>query len=88
MFNYLLYGIPTATFAYLALWLFLANGRSDRKRLYHLAALSWIAVQLFYDLFSTLGTALGFGVHFTVCSYLLTAAAICVYFAAKKGAGE
>jgi|GEM_PF-426652 len=83
--NYLLYGIPTAILSYYALWLFIAGCKDDAQpamRYYHLVVLAWVAIQLFYDLFSSLGLDYGYVVHFLICSWLLTLATTGIYFAA------
>ena len=88
LFNYLLYAVPTVILSYFALWLFLAEykgGALPGLQPYHLAVLVWIVVQLFYDLFSTLGWDYGYAVPFVICSWLLTLTTAGVYFAAKKG---
>jgi len=88
IFNYLLYAVPTVILSYFALWLFLTehkDGALPGLQSYHLTVLVWIAVQLFYDLFSTLGWDYGYAVPFEICSWLLTLTTAGVYFAAKKG---
>jgi len=88
--NYLLYAVPTVILSYFALWLFLTEHMGSARhnmRIYHLAVLIWLTVQLFYDLFSTLGMDYGYAVPFEICSWLLTLTTATIYFAAKKGAG-
>jgi len=90
LFNYLLYAVPTLILSYFALWLFLAerkDGARPAMHVFYLAVLMWIAVQLFYDLFSTLGWDYGYAVPFLICSWLLTLTTTGIYFAARKGAG-
>jgi len=82
--NYLLYAIPTVILSYLALWLYLTarkGGAHSKLQSYHLAVLVWIAVQLFYDLFTTYREYYPFAVSTVVCGWLLTFATAGVYFA-------
>ena len=93
--NYLVYAVPTAILSYLALWLFLASLKvrpagcaiQPAMRVYHLSILVWISVQLFNDLFSSLGADSGFSVHASICEFLLAIATLAIYFAARKEAG-
>lgn len=87
--NYLIYGIPTAILAYLALLLFLAGkkgGVQPAMRYYHRAVLAWLVVQLFYDLFSTYTEYYHFAVCSVISSWLLAFVTTGIYFAARKGA--
>jgi len=87
IFNYLLYAVPTVILSYFALWLFLTehkDGVQPGLKRYHLTVLGWIVVQLFYDLFSTLGWDYGYAVPFVICSWLLTLTSTSVYFAAYR----
>ena len=82
--NYLLYGVPTSILAYYSLWLSLASikgGVKPAMRLYHLAVLLWVADQLIYDLFSTIGIQL----PVVILSFILTALMAAVYYAALRG---
>lgn len=91
LINYLLYGIPTVILSYYSLWFFLASckgGVNPVVRLYHLAVQMWIANQLFYDLFSTLGWDYGFAVYETIFSCLLVITTTGIYIAARKGAAK
>lgn len=90
-FNYLLYGVPTAILSYYALWLFLAGlkgGVQPAMRYFHLAVLGWIVVQLFFDLFSSLGQDYGYAVHVVVSGWIMTFFTAGIYFAADRGAAE
>jgi len=81
--NYLLYAVPTVILSYFALWLFLAaHSAQSNMQIYHLMVLVWLAVQLFYDLFSTLG----WNYSFLFCSLLLTLATTTIYFTVRKEA--
>lgn len=87
--NYVLYGVPLLILAYYTLWLLLAarwGGVQPGLGVYHLAVLLWVIVQLFYDLFSTLGFDYGYAVPFTIFSWLLAFASVGIFFAARKGA--
>lgn len=88
--NYILYYIPTAILSYYALLLYLESrktgGIQTSLRLYHMATLAWILIQLLHNLFSTLGWDYGYAVYMTVCVCLLTLATPGIYFAARKGA--
>lgn len=88
--NYLLYGVPTAILAYFTLWLFLAGGKGGvqpQMRPYHLAALAWVGIQLFYDLFYSLGWDYGYAIPAVVSGWIITLLSLCIYFAARKEAG-
>ena len=86
--NYLLYAIPTVILSYLAFWLYLAGkkgGVQANMSVYHRAVMLWIAVQLFYDLFSTYSDYYPFAVSAAVSGWALTLAMVGVYIAAMKG---
>ena len=87
--NYLLYAIPTLILSWLTLLYLLAGLKGEAQPViqkYHLAILVWIVVQLFNDLFSSLGFYNGFAVHGIICEFLLAAATLAIYFASRKEA--
>ncbi|MCL1983431.1 MAG: hypothetical protein FWG53_10165 [Clostridiales bacterium] len=89
--NYLLYAVPTAILLYLSLWLFLLSrkgGLQPGLRLYHLAVLVWLSLQMVCDLFSTLRLVQIFAALSTVFWYIVMFIMPSIYFAARKGIVE
>lgn len=83
-FNYLFYDIPLAILAYYVVWALLAGGKRGKRRVLLAAMLVWVYIQLFYDLFSTLGFSYGYAVQSVVTSWMMVAAGICIFFVARK----
>lgn len=86
--NYLLYGIPMAILAYLMLLLLLSEGVRGKRHRFYMAVLIWIAVQLFYDLFYSLGWDYGFAVPAVISAWVMFLVLIGIFFAARKGGTE
>jgi len=86
--NYILYCVPTTILSYYALMMWLAGkkcGVQIKLRNFHLVILVWIALQLFHDLFTTLGFDYGYAVPSTIFIWLIIVPIPMIYLAAKEG---